>query len=142
MIHTIKNAEEIRSFLKDFEKDEIVKILLDSVLFKSKDLTSKILLFQNDKEKILIHFNNVVHTFEKRQDLNCVFFMYFNSVTGDFDLKRFMNGGDSIKETTDFLKEKFNKSFSDYVSCEIYCHLNNLDKNYKEKNYFLITRSQ
>ncbi len=133
MIHTANNIEEIKYFFKEIEEDEIVRAFVKNITQKSKDLFSKVLLIQNDKEKFLIHFNNVAESFEKRQDLKAIFLMYYNSSTEYFDLKGFMNGNESIREVAEFLKEKSNKAFSDYVSCEIYSHLNALDESYKEK---------
>jgi len=137
MRHTINNKEEIERFLEEFSGQEIKDLFFGSVIGKSKNLENKILLFQSEKGKILLHFNHVMDRFENRTDLKSIFLLYGNTLENDIRLRAFAEQETMIKDLEEFFKEEDNQCFSDYVISEIYNHLDKIDEKHKEKLFAL-----
>lgn len=131
----INKKEEMGIFLQEFKGDEVLDAFLRTLENKSLDLMSKVLLFEKGNKKVLIHFNAASERFERREDLNAIFLIFGDSHTGHLNFKSFIEKDSLLDDTVKFMEEKTDKAFSDYISCEIYTHLNALNKilNYNEE---------
>lgn len=129
----INKKEEMGLFLQEFKGDEVLDAFLRTLENKSLDLMSKVLLFEKGNKKVLIHFNAAGERLERREDLNAIFLIFGDSNTGRLNFKSFIEKDNFLKNAVKFIKEKTDRAFSDYVSCELHTHLCTLDKSYKNK---------
>ena len=132
MTHTINN-EEAENFFEEFNGPKIKTMFFGDILVRSKDLKNKILLFQSEKGKYLIHFNHAPNRFENRKDLKSIFLLYGNRLEGDVSIRGFIENGYILNDLEEFLKEEEGQEFSDYVMSEIQSHISRMDRNYEEK---------
>ena len=133
MTHTINNEKEAENFFEEFNGPKIKTMFFGDILVRSKDLKNKILLFQSEKRKYLIHFNHAPNRFENRKDLKSIFLLYGNRLEGDISIRGFIENGYILNDLEKFLKEEEGQEFSNYVMSEIQSHISRMDRNYEEK---------
>ncbi len=133
MTHTINNEKEAENFFEEFNGPKIKTMFFGDILVRSKDLKNKILLFQSEKRKYLIHFNHAPNRFENRKDLKSIFLLYGNRLEGDVSIRGFIENGYILNDLEEFLKEEEGQEFSNYVMSEIQSHISRMDRNYEEK---------
>ena len=133
MTHTINNEKEAENFFEEFNGPKIKTMFFGDILVRSKDLKNKILLFQSEKRKYLIHFNHAPNRFENRKDLKSIFLLYGNRLEGDISIRGFIENGYILNDLEEFLKEEEGQEFSNYVMSEIQSHISRMDRNYEEK---------
>ena len=133
MTHTINNEKEAENFFEEFNGPKIKTMFFGDILVRSKDLKNKILLFQSEKRKYLIHFNHAPNRFENRKDLKSIFLLYGNRLEGDVSIMGFIENGYILNDLEEFLKEEEGQEFSNYVMSEIQSHISRMDRNYEEK---------
>lgn len=133
MLHTINNEKEAEHFFEEFNRPKLKNMFFGDILVRSRDLKNKVLLFQSEKGKYLIHFNHAPNKFENRADLNSIFLIYGNRLEGDINITGFTENGYMLDDLNKFFKKEEDQDFSDYVMSEVQSHISRMDKNYEEK---------